>query len=231
MVYRRLSDPPTLSFSRSATLCFSGASEPREPHTSKMRLFVLAVTAILVILSSVNALTPPSFSHLLHMLGVAPSNSPSWSRRDVAVPSKLGNVTQSQYIAAKNLVDDALLQVEEINEVRFASPSRNHYSARPGNRRGGDRKGQPAPFKMTPELKAAAALTNKIDNLNSPAPAQSVANRTFGPLEPRAAAAGTFWMQSIARKGAWPWGKNPNHKVSHRLILKLWRLQLQSRGR
>lgn len=190
-------------------------------HSSKMKFFFVAVVAVAVILSSAYALTLPSFGHLLQVFGLAPDNSPSFvqrkthslNRRHVAVPTKLGNVTQSQYIAAKSLVDDALRQVEEINSVRFASPSRNHYSPRPAGRRGGTRKGQPAPFKMTPELKAAAALTNKIDNLNSPAPAQSVANRTLGPLDARAAAAGTFWMQNIARNGAWPWGKNPNHKV------------------
>lgn len=79
-------------------------------HSSKMKFFFVAVAAVAVILSSAYALTLPLFGHLLQVFGLAPDNSPSFvqrkthslNRRHVAVPTKLGNVTQSQYIAAKN---------------------------------------------------------------------------------------------------------------------------------
>ncbi|KAH8898657.1 pectin lyase-like protein [Thozetella sp. PMI_491] len=170
------------------------------------------------------ALTAPSFDNLS---GSGERNASIhgrksfFSRRVVAVPLKLGNVTKSQYVAARAMVDTALDQVEEINKARFASPSRNYYGSR---QRGGggsqeetafaDRsKPQTGRFKMTQELKDAAALVARVDALNEPQPLTSRGNQTFGPLDTRAEAEGTFWMESIARKGAWPWGNNPSHKV------------------
>lgn len=190
-----------------------------------MRSYV--ILAVIVAAPSL-AFTPPSLDHLLGFFGRASTGgrdvpihalrTPFFSRRDnVTIPLNLGNVTQSQYMAAQAMVDEALDQVEEINKARFANPSRNHYSSR---QRGQSARGktaftdqsrpQPPPFQMTQELKDAAALIAKIDTLNDP---QTHGNQTFGPVEKRAQAASTFWMQNIRRKGSWPWGNNPNHKV------------------
>ncbi|KAK1750487.1 pectate lyase superfamily protein-domain-containing protein [Echria macrotheca] len=177
------------------------------------------------------AFTPPSFENLLKLFNrdstkehglLHDFKKPLFIRRNETIPSNLGNVTQSQYIAAQAIVDEALDRVEEINRARFASPSRNHYAPRERGQQRGQRgktaftaqsqnELQADHFKMTKELKDAVALVSRIDALNDNQTPGVSGNKTFGPVEKRAA--GTFWMETIARKGAWPWGKNPNHKV------------------
>ena len=174
------------------------------------------------------AFTPPFFDHLLGLgmgerVSFIHARIPFLHRRDVALPLKLGNATQSQYAAAWAMVDEALDQVEEINKARLASPSRNHYGARRRGGGGGQQwtasadqsqpQSQTGHFKMTQELNDAAALVARVEALIDPQPLINKGNQTFGPPDTRAGSAETFWMESIARKGAWPWGKNSSHKV------------------
>lgn len=155
----------------------------------------------------------------------APSNTPETT-------PLVKNATAADIAAARKLVDAAISQSGDMNRARFSNMARNHYSLKPGTKIGGStvqrrlgkRDDTPPPlFQVTPELAAAAALVAEADALVMSENSTSIAvNGTITAQEKRAIidrAIGTFWMETIDRKGTVPWGNNATYKVSK---LTLW---------
>jgi hypothetical protein len=129
------------------------------------------------------------------------------------------SATADDLSRAQKLVEDAMAESARRNEARYANPARNVYGLRPGTmvgskrklrRQEGDDTVDPPPplLEITPELAAAAALVAEADALKQLGNVTAGARRTI-----LAHRAGTFWMESIARKGTVPWGNDPGYKV------------------
>lgn len=173
-------------------------------------------------------------------------NTPK-TRTDAAPLVK--NATAAEIETARKLVDKAIAASGDRNRARFAHMSRNHYILKPGTVVGGSRDKRrksaydsgagkreeedgsavpPALLKVKPELAAAAALVAEADavGLTGNMTFASANSRTGGSRKSddtgaATAAAGTFWMEMIDRKGSVPWGKDANYKVSLQ-ALKGW---------
>lgn len=147
-------------------------------------------------------------------------NSTSFS--DSAVLSK--NFTTASVAAAKRIVEEAQNRSAEYNQARWKNMSRNQYRLKPGTIVGGTgavpkpalRKRSPLPdFVITSEIEAAAALLTEFEASGMSINNQTGTDRnsTDRMMVASAAAAGSFWMESIARKGTVPWGNDPSYKV------------------
>jgi hypothetical protein len=138
------------------------------------------------------------------------------------------NFTNASIAAATRIVEEALNRSAEYNKARWGNMSRNQYRLKPGTIVGGAG-GVPNPslkkralpdFIITPKIEAAAALLTEFE-----ASGMSLNNQTrternsTGRVRVSAAAAGSFWMENIARKGTVPWGNDPSYKVSLHLYL------------
>jgi hypothetical protein len=130
------------------------------------------------------------------------------------------NATESDLERARRIVEDALAEAARRNEDRQNNPARNVYGLRPGTVVGGGRgrsrraarraaevvEAPPPLLKITPEIAAAAALVaeaaavGRAENLTKRAPAKTQA--------------GTFWMESIARKGTVAFSDGSGYSVS-----------------
>ena len=153
-----------------------------------------------------------------------PSSSPgAKSKRLLAVPNDTDpttmplakSATMEGLEKARKIVEDAMAESAKRNQARHARPARNVYRLKPGTVVGDKRKSrrqdadaaEPPPplLEITPEIAAAAALVAEAEAVDG-----------LGNLTKRAVVApraGTFWMESIARKGTVPWGDDPNYKV------------------
>ncbi|KAI1810628.1 pectate lyase superfamily protein-domain-containing protein [Poronia punctata] len=125
--------------------------------------------------------------------------------------------------AARVLVKKARAESNKLNKVRVARQLRNKYGLKPGTVVGGTASGKrglasssvndhesavPPLLDITEEIAAAAALVAEAD-----------AKAKTGNFTKRAsAAAGTYWMGSIARKGTVPWGDDPSYVVFRNVL-------------
>lgn len=156
--------------------------------------------------------------------------SPLLSRDNVIVPPGV-NATKSDVVAAQAVVDGAIDQLDKLNHARLAQPRRNRYRPRPGTVpessvvEDAPPEQKLPPFSMTDKLVAAAALIAEVDALrdgpvvDNGGPGKGTNTSVNGTIAAGArlhqraeAAGGSFWMESIPRKGAWPWGTGA-HKV------------------
>lgn len=73
-----------------------------------------------------------------------------------------------------------------------------------------DEEFEPPPplLEITPEIAGAAALVAEADALDQMG--NPMTTTDGGPVAPRA---GTFWMETIARKATVPWGDDPHYKI------------------
>jgi len=134
------------------------------------------------------------------------------------IPSaKPSNFTSAAIAAATRIVKEAMDKSAAYNKARWENMSRNQYRLQPGTVIGGlgevpkssvKKRSLVPEFTITPEIEAAAALLTEFEASGN----QTGWNRTTSD-DMRIAAAGSFWMESIARKGTVPWGKDTSYKV------------------
>ncbi|OIW23390.1 pectin lyase-like protein [Coniochaeta ligniaria NRRL 30616] len=127
----------------------------------------------------------------------------------------LSNATATDLQRARGIVQKAIAESSKLNKARLGNPLRNNYGLKPGTDVGQSRTARrrlharafeeaPAPLlEITDEIARAAALVAESDAV---AIAGNVTRRA-------AAAAGTYWMGSIARRGTVPWGTDATYKV------------------
>ncbi|WPJ57197.1 hypothetical protein SMAC4_12999 [Sordaria macrospora] len=124
--------------------------------------------------------------------------------------------------AAQNIVKKALADSSRLNKARVARPLRNKYSLKPGSIVGGGGvagkqnmasrgidQDVPPLLDITDEIAAAAALVAEADSMGG---WKNVTKRAA------TASAGTYWMQSLARKGTVPWGDEPNYAIFRNVL-------------
>jgi hypothetical protein len=90
-----------------------------------------------------------------------------------------------------------------LNKARLANPARNQYGAKSTltkAKRSTD--GPPQLLNITTEIAEAAALLANV---------KTEPNSTM--TQSNTMAAGSFWMEGLARKGTVPWGNDPGYKV------------------
>lgn len=105
-------------------------------------------------------------------------------------------VAVEQLSLARGIVERAQAESDKFSEARMDNPARNTYWAGP--------KGWislPPRFDITPEIARAATIVSDAEGI-------LVANATS--VKKRA---GSFWMETLARKGTVPWGNDPMYKV------------------
>ncbi|GJD05036.1 lysM domain-containing protein [Colletotrichum higginsianum] len=130
---------------------------------------------------------------------------------------------------AHDIVATAIAASAKLNKARLASPIRNQYRLKPGTvigttvdeRRRARRDDSPPPtplLEITDEIAWAAALLAEAeaevpeDGVKLPLPpGRNVTRRA-------AAARGSYWMESIARKGTVPWGDDPSYAVFRNVL-------------
>ncbi|EGO56022.1 hypothetical protein NEUTE1DRAFT_117997 [Neurospora tetrasperma FGSC 2508] len=134
----------------------------------------------------------------------------------------LKRATVKDLEAARNIVKKALADSSRLNKARVARPLRNKYSLKPGTMVGGGGvvgkqniayrgidQDVPPLLDITDEIAAAAALVAEADSLGG-----------WKNVTKRAAttSAGTYWMQSLARKGTVPWGDEPDYAIFRNVL-------------
>jgi hypothetical protein len=120
--------------------------------------------------------------------------------------------------AARKVVKEALAKADKLNRARVANPRRNKYSLAPGTvvKRGLPSNdtaqilngASPNLLEITPDIAAAAALVAEAE----------IGGHSLNLTKRATAASGSFWMQSIARKGSVPWGNDPSYKVFRNVL-------------
>lgn len=145
-----------------------------------------------------------------------------------SIPSTDGspkNFTSADIAAATKIVEEAMNRSAESNKARWENMSRNQYRLKPGTIIGGmgdvpkpsiQKRSDVPDFVITLEIEAAAALLTEYEasgmTLNNQT--ERGRNSTTGRMRIAAAAAGgSFWMESIDRKGTVPWGNDASYKV------------------
>jgi hypothetical protein len=146
-----------------------------------------------------------SFSHLNH---ARPRGSLTAWEGSLSPSVTARNASSNDIDVARKIVKDAIARMTELNKARLAKPYRNNYNLKPGTKVSKRDDGTlPRPLlDVTDEIARAAALIAELD-ADTASDGTSNANP---PLEKRA---GTFWMESIARKGSVPWGNDASYKV------------------
>lgn len=149
---------------------------------------------------------------------------------------------------ARSIVADAIAASAERNKARLANPARNQYRLKPGtviggaatvpnnnnsNKRRGRRQDQngggvdaaPTPLlEITHEIAWAAALVAEAEavappegvNLGTTHPVPS--NSSSSGVKRRVPVRGTYWMETIARRGTVPWGDDPTYQVFRNVL-------------
>ncbi|KAK1966745.1 pectin lyase-like protein [Colletotrichum sublineola] len=126
---------------------------------------------------------------------------------------------------ARSIVANAIAASAKLNKARLASPLRNQYRLKPGtiigettvNKRHHARRDD-SPLlpllEITDEIAWAAALLAEADT-EVPEGSVEAPSRNF---TRRAAASGSYWMESIARKGTVPWANDPSYTVFRNML-------------
>ncbi|KAF2281587.1 pectin lyase-like protein, partial [Westerdykella ornata] len=126
-------------------------------------------------------------------------------RADNSTAPLARNVTVEEIKAARAIVKEAIAKASKLNKARLDNPSRNVYKLRRGTHIKAKRQPEEPPrplLDVTPEIAAAAALLAELD-----------AEEVNEGVQKRAA--GSFWMETIARRGSYPssWGGSSGYKV------------------
>ncbi|KAF6837096.1 exo-beta-D-glucanase [Colletotrichum musicola] len=127
---------------------------------------------------------------------------------------------------ARSIVEAAIAASAKLNKARMESPLRNQYKLQPGTviggttakgRRRSRRDDSPPPplLEITDEIAWAAALLAEAE---ADVPQGGVRLPAPRSLTRRAAARGSYWMESIARKGTVPWGDDPSYAVFRNVL-------------
>ncbi|KZL70356.1 exo-beta-D-glucanase, partial [Colletotrichum tofieldiae] len=127
---------------------------------------------------------------------------------------------------ARSIVATAIAASAKLNKARLASPLRNQYRLKPGTviggttvdeRRRARRDDSPPPplLEITDEIAWAAALLAEAE---AEVPEGGVRAPPSRNLTRRAAVRGSYWMESIARKGAVPWGEDHSYAVFRNVL-------------
>ena len=129
------------------------------------------------------------------------------ARDSVVMRAGLANATRSDIDNARKIVSAAIRKSGELNTVRLANPARNRYPGEKGLQTQFSPLVQVSPlFEMNEETTSAATLVAEADATMSSNMSTLVASGCSQPSN--------FWMEKIARKGTWPYGKHPDYKVS-----------------
>ncbi|KAM0272162.1 hypothetical protein ACHAQH_008839 [Verticillium albo-atrum] len=138
------------------------------------------------------------------------SSSPLEASGDLGtLTARLQNVTEADLRQAREIVEEAIEEAAALNQKRFDNPRRNRYQLQDGTKIfGRDERGVETPplLTITDEIAEAAALVAEADVFGE----DLVLNGTMptpGVKETRQSS--DFWMETIKRRGSWPWGKNP----------------------
>jgi hypothetical protein len=135
------------------------------------------------------------------------------------------NFTSADIATATRIVEEALNKSAAYNRARWENMSRNNYRLKPGTIIGGadtippksiHRRSSVPDFVITPEIEEAAALLTEYEASGVVVANQTgtIRNSTAGHMRiASAAASGTFWMETLKRKGTVPWGNDPSYKV------------------
>jgi hypothetical protein len=153
------------------------------------------------------------FSFLILCYGIgfpgSASASPHITRQHLVGPratllspfATASNASSSDVEAARRIVKESIARMTIANKARLAKPHRNNYRVKPGTKTSKrDENTGPMLLEITDEIAHAAALIAELD-------VEASSNTTT------AKRAGTFWMESLARKGTVPWGNDANYKV------------------
>ncbi|KAK1703500.1 LOW QUALITY PROTEIN: pectate lyase superfamily protein-domain-containing protein [Colletotrichum lupini] len=136
----------------------------------------------------------------------------------------LNAASSSDLEKARGIVTIAIAASSKLNKARLNSPLRNQYRLKPGTVIGGaivnetrrTRRDDPEPpplLEITDEIAWAAALLAEAE-ADMPQDGVKVPSRNIT----RRAAAGSYWMESIARKGIVPWGDEPSYAVFRNVL-------------
>lgn len=116
---------------------------------------------------------------------------------------------------ARGIVEDAISESSMLNEARLAKPVRNTYGLQAGTVVGTSSVPKenatttpPPLLQITDEIADAAALVAEADAAET---AGNVTRRVV-------AASGTYWMESLSRQGAVPWGDDTSYKVFRNVL-------------
>ncbi|KAH6649971.1 pectate lyase superfamily protein-domain-containing protein [Chaetomium tenue] len=146
---------------------------------------------------------------------------------------------------ARSIVADAIAASAKLNKARLANPARNQYRLKPGTVIGGsvatapnnnnnntrrdqsgdDNDAPPTPLLViTEEIAWAAALVAEAEaaapsgGVNSGTTHSNPSNSSSSGVKRRAPVRGTYWMETIARRGTVPWGDDPTYKVFRNVL-------------
>ena len=119
---------------------------------------------------------------------------------------------------ARSIVADAIAASAERNKARLGNPARNQYRLKPGDA------APPPLLEITDEMAWAAALVAEAEavappegvNLGTTHPVPS--NSSSSGVKRRAPVRGTYWMETIARRGTVPWGDDPTYQVFRNVL-------------
>jgi hypothetical protein len=129
---------------------------------------------------------------------------------DLLTP-RLRNATEADLRQAREVVERAIEEAAVLNRKRLENPRRNNYGLQKGTKvfdRRDDESQAPPLLTITDDIAAAAALVAEADAIdeNLVLTNGTSAVPEAGVKETRQTSA--FWMESIQRRGSWPWGSN-----------------------
>ncbi|KAH6845713.1 pectate lyase superfamily protein-domain-containing protein [Chaetomium sp. MPI-CAGE-AT-0009] len=134
--------------------------------------------------------------------------------------ARLANPARNQYRLKPGTVIGGAVTANNNNNKRRAR--------RQDQNGGGDDTGPPPLLEITDEIAWAAALVAEADAVAPPGgvnsgvnsgTAHSVpSNSTSSGVQRRAPVRGTYWMETIARRGTVPWGDDPTYKVFRNVL-------------
>ncbi|KAH8812142.1 pectate lyase superfamily protein-domain-containing protein [Xylogone sp. PMI_703] len=139
------------------------------------------------------------------------------STSDPTITPLLKRASAQDLQSARKIVQAAITQSSKLNKARLAHPLRNRYGLKPGTVVGAHivplanataTESVPPLLQITDEIAAAAALVAEADAVEATG---NVAKRAV-------AAAGSYWMGSLARKGTVPWGDDPSYVVFRNVL-------------
>lgn len=136
---------------------------------------------------------------------------------DANITPLLKRATSQQLQDARAIVEQALAESSKLNQARLEKPLRNTYGLQPGTVVGGSivpnattnpNQDVTPLLQITDQIAEAAALVAEADAV---AATGNVTKRAV-------AAAGTYWMEALARKGTVPWGDDPEYVVFRNVL-------------
>jgi len=150
-----------------------------------------------------------------------PNSQPAFAPQPVA-PRLLASTSKADIFAAEDVIKKAIAEMTKRNKARLAHPARTPFALqRDGgrvSRRDAAAADPPPPLlKITTEIARAAALLAERDaaaGFYDEADSHESRNSSIESKSGVVKRDGTFWMESIARKGSVPWGNDGSYKAS-----------------